>query len=1076
VADNSLPIAAELILKGEKWAKQIDAEISRAQNSGKRFAASIQREIDTINGTRATKQLEVMGLALKQMGGIATVTGQNLDNLRARVEALTRAGGKLPSALAGIGSGSSIGATLGTNIQQQAFGSLQTQLGPLGGLLNGISGSALAAGAAVGGLAIAAGAAAKATAEAVREFATFSGHLTDLSHQTGIGTTALQELSFAGSFTGNTLDEITSAVGHMQRAIAEGDTVFARLGLNLEELAEKSPDEQLRDVAKAITAIDDPARKTAAAVEVFKKSGAGLIPFLRDLENLSAEGHNLGAVFGEEVVASGDRLDDAFNRLDKATQGLGRSLGSLGANTGFITFLENLAANIGLVSNNLPSFISLLERVAPLLGFAGLSSTITQFEFLADIIGKISGGPAGGRVVDPEAAAKAARAALDARSFETQQEEAKREAARKKALQESEAAAKKFQEALRDARIEAFELAKQIEDVGDEAQQGLGNALFGLSTQGQLALPDATINVSPEDMAAAEEGTRRVERALVAKSAAEAKAKKEADEHAAAIQALIGRLVSAAAALSQLPALFDAIGVSADSGLGKAVSAISDVGQSALGFGATLLDPSANIFDKIGAGAQLATSAIKAIGSIFGKSDVEKAGEIAGRTLGTGISEGLAESISELAKELDISKEMASLLELGPAMDESADSASSFAGEMNNLLEAIALGSVPVAEGIESMGEAFSNLADEAAEGSVQAQAAMGALVQRTKELGLAIPELDEAVRGLVDASAGALGGIGGIKLVDEADARAQAQIFLNVFNSVLATDGIVAAAKALQPALKTFQEQLSGAGIDKGIADSILGPIRGALSLLKNDMTKGGAEGAQALKTILESQLSAGFLDVSTFAAIQQQAGTAFDQMIEGGASTSAALQAIAPLLAQIQQTAQATGQAIDPVVQGLIDTAAASGISFPTEPLQQMVTLLGQVVTLLGGIPNALNNLSNTDIKIPITLDPTNTDFSFDKTEGFAGGTHGKRNFGPVSYVPLHGVEAVVPAREYDALVAAASRGLQPMSVSYAPVVNVNGSQLSGPELQRAITRAIQTGEGGVRTAILQAVQGQV
>lgn len=371
-----------------------------------------------------------------------------------------------------------------------------------------------------------------------------------------------------------------------------------------------------------------------------------------------------------------------------------------------------------------------------------------------------------------------------------------------------------------------------------------------------------------------------------------------------------------------------------------------------------------------GVGTVIGAAAGAVIGGIAGalkKPSWVKVGQEAGKILGTEVSKELAKQIEATAKELDVSIATASLLNLGDAMSQSGESAVSFGSEMSTLLKGIADGSVPATEGIAEMGEAFNQLAEEASAGSVAAMASMGALAQQARALGQEIPEITAAVEAAVSESAGALGALGGIKIVDADDARAQAAIFLNIFNGVLATEGIVAAAQALQPAIKTFQEQLASAGISKDVASTILGPINSAMSLMKNELTRGGAEGAQALKTILEGQLKSGFLDTGTFGAIQQQAKTAFDQMVKGGADSKAAFMAIAPLLAQIQQTAAATGTAVDSQTQALIDSAKAAGVAFPISPMERMVELMEVMVQGMGfEVPSAIqataSSISNT------------------------------------------------------------------------------------------------------------------
>jgi len=155
---------------------------------------------------------------------------------------------------------------------------------------------------------------------------------------------------------------------------------------------------------------------------------------------------------------------------------------------------------------------------------------------------------------------------------------------------------------------------------------------------------------------------------------------------------------------------------------------------------------------------------------------------------------------------------------------------------------------------------------------------------------------------------------------------------------------------QAFGPIWETYKKKLEESGIDSATVDAIIGPIEAGMSLAKNEATKGALDTVGALQGILENQLSTGFLDTKTFAAVQGQAKTALDQMLAGGADPTAAIQAVAPLLAQLQQTAQATGQTLDSNTQAMIAQAQAAGVAFPVEPIERMVTLMETLVTGMG------------------------------------------------------------------------------------------------------------------------------
>lgn len=178
---------------------------------------------------------------------------------------------------------------------------------------------------------------------AAAEVVNFAGELTDLSAKTGIGTTALQELKYAGSQVGVELDQITRGVNDMQKRIAGGDAsavgAIKALGLNFDDLRAMKPEDQFRTLAERIADVEDPADRVKVAMDLFGKSGAEMLPLLTDeFIGLTEKANTLGIVMDEETVASMDTLGDTVGDLmDVGTALLARVL------TPFVPLLTALA-------------------------------------------------------------------------------------------------------------------------------------------------------------------------------------------------------------------------------------------------------------------------------------------------------------------------------------------------------------------------------------------------------------------------------------------------------------------------------------------------------------------------------------------------------------------------------------------------------------------------------------------------------------------------------------------------------------------------------------------------------------
>lgn len=190
---------------------------------------------------------------------------------------------------------------------------------------------------------------------AVKHFAAFGSELADASARTGIAAGALAELGFAAEQTGSSLSDVGVGVKKMQKLLVEAadgsDTAvesLANLGLTVAELKGLEPDKQFEKIAEQIAAIPDPARRAAAAMEVFGKSGVNLLPMLGDLKALRQQARDLELIPSEEAVASADKVGDAIDIV-------GRTIGS--------TFFEIGAAVADVVLDALDTITGIAVAV-----------------------------------------------------------------------------------------------------------------------------------------------------------------------------------------------------------------------------------------------------------------------------------------------------------------------------------------------------------------------------------------------------------------------------------------------------------------------------------------------------------------------------------------------------------------------------------------------------------------------------------------------------------------------------------------------------------------------------------------
>lgn len=161
---------------------------------------------------------------------------------------------------------------------------------------------------------------------AAKVLADMAGPLADMSARTGIGVEALQELGYAAQMGGASLEAVEAGVRKMQKNLVEAAggsktaaEAFEGLGLSVSYLQTLAPEDQFKAVAQALSEIDDPAKKTAATMEILGKSGTALLPIIADgadgLDKFAQAARAAGLVLSKEDVEAADTLGDSLDTL-----------------------------------------------------------------------------------------------------------------------------------------------------------------------------------------------------------------------------------------------------------------------------------------------------------------------------------------------------------------------------------------------------------------------------------------------------------------------------------------------------------------------------------------------------------------------------------------------------------------------------------------------------------------------------------------------------------------------------------------------------------------------------------------
>lgn len=209
-----------------------------------------------------------------------------------------------------------------------------------------------------GGAVMAAGAAALGPLGAmVKGFADAGSAVADMAARTGMTAEGLTALGYAAGMTGASVEDVEKGVRKMQQTVADAAggsetaaKALAALGLSAADLAGLSPEEQMQRLADGLASIEDPGQRTAAAMDVFGKSGSMLLPMMADgaagLAKFRAEAEQLGLVMSAEDAAAADELGDSMDRVWGSLKGAALQIGAALAPA--VTKLANVLT--GLIS------------------------------------------------------------------------------------------------------------------------------------------------------------------------------------------------------------------------------------------------------------------------------------------------------------------------------------------------------------------------------------------------------------------------------------------------------------------------------------------------------------------------------------------------------------------------------------------------------------------------------------------------------------------------------------------------------------------------------------------------------
>lgn len=161
-------------------------------------------------------------------------------------------------------------------------------------------------------------------------------HLNKMSQSTGLSTEELSKLKYAADLSDISTESLGKSMGKLSKAMLSAATDGAggaAQAFNAMGVAVKNNDGTLRsqndvllDVAAKFSGYTDGAAKSALAITLFGKAGAGMIPLLnqgRDgLQEAGDEAEKFGLVLDKKTTMAAEAFNDNLKKMDLIKQGL----------------------------------------------------------------------------------------------------------------------------------------------------------------------------------------------------------------------------------------------------------------------------------------------------------------------------------------------------------------------------------------------------------------------------------------------------------------------------------------------------------------------------------------------------------------------------------------------------------------------------------------------------------------------------------------------------------------------------------------------------------------------------------
>jgi hypothetical protein len=299
------------------------AEISlRSFETGAgKVGTALNKMTDSFSGRKIITEAELAVRAVNEIGGASKLTEREQARLNATVtEAIAKY-----NALGYAAPKDMLALADATRRVEQETSKLPGSLSSLSGTLKSLAGAF--------GVAFSIG----AVVQFGKSVFDSASQIHDLAEQLGISSEAVQGFKFAAEQSGSSLEAVGRAITKLNEHLSEGDKSTVKAlrdaGLNFRDIASMKPEDAFLAIADAIQKIPDPMKQSELALQLFGKSGAELLPAIKEGFRGISDGADK---MSDETIKSLEAAQDAWGKLaDKVTSQVTSSWKN------FFMFVEN---------------------------------------------------------------------------------------------------------------------------------------------------------------------------------------------------------------------------------------------------------------------------------------------------------------------------------------------------------------------------------------------------------------------------------------------------------------------------------------------------------------------------------------------------------------------------------------------------------------------------------------------------------------------------------------------------------------------------------------------------------------